>query len=150
MKTTAQVPYNCFGYSQSDDQFASQLEDQTHTEVNKLKFLFSCPLDLDQMIQIPSQEFDMISAGSLDNSGDLFPEEKGDMGQSSLLCIESLFNEPSRSNDKNNESTHSSHSGSNLMRQISKSLDLDLWINTPTLSLPKVNCVSDKTNSTLY
>ena len=44
------------------------------------------------MIHMPYDRFDMISAGSLDNSGDLFEEDKSCMSNNKLFSIESFLN----------------------------------------------------------
>lgn len=50
---------------------------------------------------MPSERFEMISAGSLDNSGDLFDDDKKSLSNYKLFSIESFFNGP-----QTGENTH--------------------------------------------
>ena len=58
------------------------------------------------MITMPYDRFDMISAGSLDNSGDLFEEDKSCLSNNKLFSIESFFTGASPdTREKQEEST---------------------------------------------
>ena len=54
---------------------------------------------------MPSERFEMISAGSLDNSGDLFEEDAFSLGPGKLFSIESFLNCGASADKKQEDST---------------------------------------------
>ena len=85
---------HCFEYSQDHDLFESILTEDSQMAQNKIQQLFSCLGEPQLLLQMPSERFEMISAGSLDNSGDLFDEDKRSLSPNKLFSIESFFNGP--------------------------------------------------------
>lgn len=113
MNIIDQIPYQytCFEYSQDYDLFESILNESSTgglghlSPENKIQQLFSCGANTDQLLNMPSERFEMISAGSLDNSGDLFEEDQISMKHDKLFSIESFFN-CGGSAEKPEDSTH--------------------------------------------
>ena len=92
---------HCFEYSQDHDLFESILTEESQMAQNRIQQLFSCQGKPEQLLQMPSERFEMISAGSLDNSGDLFDDDKKSLSNYKLFSIESIFNGP-----QTGENTH--------------------------------------------
>jgi hypothetical protein len=95
---------------------------------------------------MPSERFEMISAGSLDNSGDIFEEDKNSLSHNKLFSIESFFNGPC-TGDSTEDHISSSQSSSNLIvRQQStaaKTEDCSFWLQSNNLELPYVKFNSE-------
>ena len=83
---------HCFEYSQDHDIFESILTEDSQMAQNRIQQLFSCQGTLAPLLQMPYERFEMISAGSLDNSGDLFDDDKRSLSNNKLFSIESFFN----------------------------------------------------------
>jgi hypothetical protein len=62
---------------------------------------------------MPSERFEMISAGSLDNSGDLFDDDKRSLSNNKLFSIESFFNGP-QTGENTHEQVSSKQSSTDL------------------------------------
>jgi hypothetical protein len=151
--------YPFFEYTQENELFGNFLDDPSQRLENKITQLFSTSVTDEQMITMPYDRFDMISAGSLDNSGDLFEDDKSCMSNNKLFSIESFFNGASKpspeSHEKQEESTldhisssgksnHSSSLGLKIQQCSAKTEESTFWLQSPTLRLPKVDSNSDQ------
>ena len=148
---TKAFQYPCFEYLQDNELFSSFLkEDSPRLEKQEAPLFTS--LGHDQLLCMPYERFDMISAGSLDNSGDLFEEDKSSLSGNKLFSIETFFNGPhaERHDESSHENISSTHSCSNLglnIQQFSaataKTDDSTYWPTSPNLMLPSGTSNSD-------
>jgi hypothetical protein len=119
--------YPFFEYIDDNGLFGSYMDDSCQRLENKITQLFTTSTPEEQMITMPYDRFDMISAGSLDNSGDLFEEDKSCLSNNKLFSIESFFTGASPdTREKQEESTLDDKVSSSGKSNSSSSLGLKI------------------------